>query len=98
LKPIRKSGWSPLKEASKKVSLRKNEYKKAPHATPSRCHMGASSPGFFCHLSTSHWGVFEAWAASCLCHMTLSQWRGSSPLLAYHLLSSYWRVFKKLAR
>jgi len=62
LEPITKSGRSPLKEASKKVSLRKNESKKALHATPSRRHIGASSPSFFCHLSTSHLKVFETWA------------------------------------
>jgi len=38
----------------------------------------ASSPNFFCHLPTSHWRVFEAWATGYLCHMTLSQWRESS--------------------
>jgi len=62
----------PLKENSKKVSSKKSESKKAPHATPSRCDMGASSPSFFCHLSISHWRVFEAWVASYLCHMALS--------------------------
>jgi len=51
-KPIKRSGQQPLKEASKKV---KNELKKAPYDTQSGRHMRASSPSFFCHLSTSHW-------------------------------------------
>jgi len=54
--------------------------------------MEACLSTFFCHLSSSHWRGYEAWAASHLGHMTLSQWRGSSSIMVCHLSSSYWRV------
>jgi len=60
--------------------------------------MEACLASFFFPLSSSNWRGYEAWAASYLCHMALSQWRGSSSLMDSNLWSSHWRVFEKLGR
>jgi len=47
--------------------------------------MEACLASFFFPLSSSNWRGYEAWAASYLCHMALSQWRGSSSLMDSNL-------------
>jgi len=55
----------------------------------SRGHMEACLISFFCHLLSSHSRGYKAWATTGLGLVTLSQWRGSFPVMACHLSSSY---------